>query len=195
MAGQIKVDHLQLGDSLTAAVNFVWQTNTDGSAKLARGNVGATTQDILTINSQGAVFIRGSSTNDSAPAGYVGEFVESDVPNASPVALVTSVSKTVTPIVLTAGDWDVSATIASTIMNTTTEFTGSISTVNNTLANDRQARIRVGTAGNLIGVYSAAIQPKRISLSATTTIYLVAQAVFASGSNSAYGTISARRVR
>jgi len=55
MAGQIKVNQLQLGDSLTATQNFVWQTNVDGTAKLARGNVGATTQDILTVDAAGAV--------------------------------------------------------------------------------------------------------------------------------------------
>jgi len=57
MAGQIKVNQLQLGDSLTATQNFVWQTNVDGTAKLARGNVGATTQDILTVDAAGYVGI------------------------------------------------------------------------------------------------------------------------------------------
>jgi hypothetical protein len=55
MAGQIKVNQVQLGDSLTATRNFVWQTNVDGTAKLARGNVGATTQDILTVDANGRV--------------------------------------------------------------------------------------------------------------------------------------------
>lgn len=53
MAGTIKANAVQLGDSATAANNFVLQTNTDGSAKLARGNLGATTQDILTVDAAG----------------------------------------------------------------------------------------------------------------------------------------------
>jgi len=57
MAGQIKVNQLQLGDSLTATQNFVWQTNVDGTAKLARGNVGDTTQDILMVDAAGYVGI------------------------------------------------------------------------------------------------------------------------------------------
>jgi hypothetical protein len=57
MAGQIKVNQVQLGDSLTATQNFVWQTNVDGTAKLARGNVGATTQDILTVDATGKITI------------------------------------------------------------------------------------------------------------------------------------------
>jgi hypothetical protein len=55
MAGQIKVNQVQLGDSLTETQNFVWQTNVDGTAKLARGNVGETTQDILTVDANGRV--------------------------------------------------------------------------------------------------------------------------------------------
>ena len=55
MAGQIKANQLQLGDSATATQNFVWQTNVDGTAKLARGNIGATSQDILTVGAGGVV--------------------------------------------------------------------------------------------------------------------------------------------
>lgn len=55
MAGSIKTNSVQLGDSATATQNFVWQTNVDGTAKLARGNAGATTQDILTVDAAGKV--------------------------------------------------------------------------------------------------------------------------------------------
>ncbi len=55
MAGKLTTNQIQLGDSATATQNFVLQTNVDGSAKLARGNAGATTQDILSISSGGVV--------------------------------------------------------------------------------------------------------------------------------------------
>lgn len=55
MAGGLTIDALQLGNSATAANNFVWRTNTDGTATLARGNVGVTTQDILTVNASGVI--------------------------------------------------------------------------------------------------------------------------------------------
>lgn len=55
MAGKVVINQLQLGDSGTATHNFVLQTNVDGSAKLARGNAGATTQDVMTVNSAGVV--------------------------------------------------------------------------------------------------------------------------------------------
>lgn len=55
MSGQIKANQLQLGDSSTATQNFVLQTNVDGTAKLARGNAGATTQDLIHIDASGNV--------------------------------------------------------------------------------------------------------------------------------------------
>jgi hypothetical protein len=55
MAGDLITNRVQLGDNATAANNFVWQTNIDGTAKLARGVIGATTQDILTVDASGRV--------------------------------------------------------------------------------------------------------------------------------------------
>jgi len=60
MAGTINTNTVQLGDSATATQNFTLRTNVDGTATLARGNVGATTQDILTVDANGkAVFSQG----------------------------------------------------------------------------------------------------------------------------------------
>jgi len=55
MAGKITAGTIQLGDSSTATQNFVVNTAVDGSMKIARGNAGATTQDVLTVSSGGAV--------------------------------------------------------------------------------------------------------------------------------------------
>lgn len=46
---------VQLGDSATATQNFVLQTMLDGTAKLSRGNLGSTTQDVLTVDAAGKV--------------------------------------------------------------------------------------------------------------------------------------------
>ena len=55
MAGITKT-HIQLGDSATATNNFMLTSQTaDGTMKLARGNNGATTQDILTVNADGGI--------------------------------------------------------------------------------------------------------------------------------------------
>ena len=53
MSGNISVDKIQLGNSITPANNFVIQTNTDGTAKLARGNIGSTISDIFNVDVAG----------------------------------------------------------------------------------------------------------------------------------------------
>ena len=47
--------NMQLGQSATATQNFTMNTGLDGTMKLARGNVGATTQDVMTVASNGIV--------------------------------------------------------------------------------------------------------------------------------------------
>lgn len=59
MAGTIK-SNVQLGDSLTATQNFtLTAAAADGTLKLARGNAGATTQDILTVDAAGVASLLG----------------------------------------------------------------------------------------------------------------------------------------
>lgn len=51
----IKADNVQIGQNATASQNFVLKQGADGTCTLARGNVGATTQDILTVDAAGKV--------------------------------------------------------------------------------------------------------------------------------------------
>ena len=55
-----------------------------------------------------AAGVKGTTTNDSAAAGTVGEEIVSTVIVGSAVSLTTATAATVTSIALTAGDWDVS---------------------------------------------------------------------------------------
>jgi hypothetical protein len=59
MAGTIKADVIQLGDSGTADNNFFLKTNGDGSASLVRGN-NPTGTNILTVSAAGKVNIESS---------------------------------------------------------------------------------------------------------------------------------------
>ena len=52
---KVSGNSIQLGDSATASQNFVLQTMLDGTAKLSRGNLGSTTQDVLTVDAAGKV--------------------------------------------------------------------------------------------------------------------------------------------
>lgn len=62
----LKVNSAQIGQSLTATNNFTWyQPSTpDGTVRLGVGNSGATTSDVVTVNSSGNVGI-----GTSSPAG------------------------------------------------------------------------------------------------------------------------------
>jgi len=61
MAGNLKVQQVQLGDSATATNNFVLSVpaTPDGSVKLSRGVLGATTSDVLSIGADGRVTGKG----------------------------------------------------------------------------------------------------------------------------------------
>lgn len=142
--------------------------------------------------------LAGTTTNDAASAGNIGELVSSYIASGSAVSLVNATAKDVTTISLTAGDWDVIAAIyfhpgAST---STAQMLVSPSTTLNTLD------LTVGNFGEvslvtqvLTGDYSVVSPPLRVSLSGTTTYHCVAQAGFTVSTMTAYGGCRARRIR
>lgn len=137
--------------------------------------------------------IVGTTTNNNANAGSIGEFVTS---SAGPTALTTGVTVNLTSISLTAGDWDISGTISTAPAGTTvqTNMVVGISTVSVTFG-------AIGSATQLpfsapAGVNVVVPTPNfRLSLSTTTTVFLIAQVVFSVSTLSANGQIRARRVR
>lgn len=58
--GDLKVDRIQLGQNGTATKNFTFKQGADGTLTLARGNAGATTQDILTVDVNGNIGFKNS---------------------------------------------------------------------------------------------------------------------------------------
>lgn len=164
--------------------NFLTSINTSGIPVAAQPTSG----DIL-----------GTATNDNAAAGYIGEYVSSNVPIGSAVSLTTGVAKTVTSISLTAGDWDVGGTVGFSEGATTTctQQIAGISTTNNTLPTSPGAGAYAQQGGTGVNG-TGAVMPTgttRISLAATTTVYLIAQASFAASTDAAYGFLWARRAR
>jgi hypothetical protein len=136
----------------------------------------------------------GTTTNDNANAGNVGEYVSSTIPPGSAVALATSTSANVTSISLTAGDWDVFGQVFINPAGgtNTTSFMASSSTTSATLASPPDFVIAYSSTGVGIG---NPISTKRFSVNTTTTVFLVVFATFTGGTNAAYGTLAARRRR
>lgn len=142
--------------------------------------------------------ILGTNTNNYADAGSVGEYLSASVTSASAVSLVTTVSKNVTSIALTAGDWWVGGAVAFTYGATTsiTHIQGSASQASNTL--DADIKFSMPMAAFVPGANSPMAQSvpvTRVILAAPATIYLVAYGTFTVSTLSAFGHIFARRAR
>jgi hypothetical protein len=145
------------------------------------------------------VGIQGTTTNNNAQAGSVGEFISATVTSGAAVALTTGVLASVTTISLTAGDWDVRGTVGFQL-GTSTSITAMLGGVSSTGSLPNPA------SGGVFAQYQAAVAPgsvnpaystgpTRISLAATTTVSLLAQAIFTVAGLAAFGFIGARRVR
>lgn len=140
-----------------------------------------------------------SGTNDSASAGDLGEYQEAEVLAGSAVSLTTATPANITSLALTAGDWDVWGEAAFTLNAATTvsAVNGWIYTTSATLPTaPNKGAIATLTAVLTTGATQCLpVGARRISLSATTTVYLSAQAAFAVNTMAAYGMLCARRVR
>jgi hypothetical protein len=147
----------------------------------------------------GQMPIIGTATNDAAPAGTIGEYIESVVTSGSAVALVTATPKTVTSILLSAGDWDVDAigyvlpAATTSVTNVVTSISGITNTLDITPGKINGLTFQANVSGG--AAYSMVVPPYRLSLAGPTTVYLVGQAIFTVSTAGAYGIISARRVR
>ena len=184
--------------------NFPGGTPILNTAANAINNISCLTKDATHLNCYGGVAsgaqLLGTTTNDNATAGNVGEEMTSSIVVGSAVSLTTATPANVTSLSLTAGDWDVcGATVlfnagASTV--TTSEIAG-ISTTSATLPTAPAGGYTVDQGISITGntLPSLTLGCQRESLASTTTVYLVAQAAFTVSTNSAYGKLRARRVR
>jgi hypothetical protein len=141
--------------------------------------------------------IPGTSTNDNASAGNVGEFISSTVLVGSAVSVSSVTAFNVTSISLTAGDWDVWGTLATNPGGSTTQVscTGWLTTSSATIPTIPNN----GAFNSLVGISATTgltmpLGRMRLSLSATTTVFLEGFVNF-TGTDAAYGFIGARRVR
>src|SRR5574337_1898836 len=89
----------------SASHKFLTQIGTDGSVSQAQ----PVSADIL-----------GTTTNDDAAAGYIGEVISSNIAVGSAVSLSSGTIANITSISLTAGDWDVYGWASSNVAGTTT---------------------------------------------------------------------------
>jgi len=137
--------------------------------------------------------IVGTTTNNNAAAGSVGEYI----PASASTGLTNSTFTNVTSISLTAGDWDVfggfllAASGGAVMLN---QAVGASSTSATLGANGTYYQFAdAAIAAN--ATMGGAMPTQRFSLASTTTIYAVVFAQFASGSVTATAKLDARRFR
>lgn len=145
--------------------------------------------------------IPGTTTNDSATAGNIGEYVETAVLSASAVSLTNATDANIATISLPSGDWDVTGMVvykpAATTNYTFTWHSISTASATNDSTTPSAFNIYRFPTGNVPAsdFCTAGVGPVRKSLSGTTTIYLVARVAFTVDTMAAYGHLRARRVR
>lgn len=154
-----------------------------------------------TITPSQTAGIVGTTTNNSANTGSFGEYVTGTT-SAATTSLSTGTSVNVgagTNISLTAGDWDCTGVVNFTLGATTsvTNLSGGVSTTTGTLP-AQDSFFDFETAANVMTntkVAAYVCPTVRLSISGTTSVFLVTQATFTASTITAGGTVRCRRMR
>ncbi len=159
----------------------------------------ATQANIVTLSKSTGVAVHGTNTNDNAAAGYVGEYMEnvnSGVANNMPSSGVVGIDQNID---LTAGDWDITATIyidpnGATVTTPPAMWISATSGNSNTgrLLGVNYMRNETTTAG----VYTMTVPNYRVTIASGTTSYYLKGLISYSVATPKYNhRISARRIR
>jgi hypothetical protein len=138
----------------------------------------------------------GTTTNNNAASGSVGEIIQNIILSASPVSMTNNVITDITSITLTAGDWDIFGNVTISGLGVTTPLyqswsnTTSVTRPNSSLLSTVQTQT---AATNF--TWGSSVPYLRLSLSGSTIVYLTAYAAFTAGTVTAGGGLYARRVR
>jgi hypothetical protein len=156
--------------------------------------VADTTGD-LSRTGGGGIDIEGTNTNDSAPTGYIGEYLST---TGSSGSLTTAVSANAASISLTAGEWDLFGFAFYSGGGTTNanNASTSLSTVSATQSGGLDRSNVWRDAGGVVDPFlQHPVGPFRVQLTTTTTYYLVASMTFTGTAPAAAGLLRARRMR
>jgi hypothetical protein len=182
----------------TESIVTLESDNGVGSVTIRSSNTNNTSPPVVATFKESGVEIKGTTTNDSAAAGNVGEYVASVA--ASTSAPTTGQFGDLTSISLTAGDWDVTGMVhfdssgatwsnvdAGISPSSGTSFASQVQG-DNILRASWANTSTATTEHNLTLLY-------RVSISTTTTYYLKFLVTYSAGTPIGQGRISARRVR
>jgi hypothetical protein len=173
----------------TGTGNVVRQT----SPTLITPILGAATATSLTFSPTTSGII-GTTTNDNASAGIVGELISSVISFASSVNLVTATPKNITSISVSSGDWDI---FGNGSIHNNPGLSNGFFWTSTTSATLPDLSLVCGIGGSATGGsnINSATPTLRYSFAGPTTVFLSCQAGFSAGTATACGGIYARRVR
>ncbi len=167
----------------------------DGAGTINYSDISFTgTSFKVNVTTQNGGLLKGGQTQ-APTAGFIGEQIRATLAVGSATSLTNNTAKNITSISLTAGIWDVSGIVAFQSITTGTALQMGISNTTNTLNNNygddtiTSPTMPTASAGAMLTLPSL-----RLTLTATTTTYLVALASYTVGSATGYGRISATRV-
>lgn len=155
---------------------------------IAAGGVNADITQLTGLT--GVSPLPGVTNASEAATGKVGEVLSSTITG---VSLTNATTTNMVALTLTPGDWDV---YGSTNINTTAGASYMYCALTLTSATiDDVLYVNGGPMTLTTGNMRQPVGPRRVNVSANTTIYLVAGANFSSGTSTATGRIIARRRR
>lgn len=168
---------------------------------LGLGTIATQAASAVAITGGTITGITGVTDASNESAGKIGEVISSTVASGSAVALTTGVAANVTSIALTAGDWEISGVVgykgagygggsATIILSAEQGISSTSATIG---AESDTSSISLGIAMAVDDRFP--IPTCRVNINAGATYYLVANAGFVTNTLSAYGRITARRVR
>lgn len=179
--------------------------NVTGSGAIVLANAptfvtGTVTAPSVTFSSTSGII--GTTTNNNAAAGSVGELNSTVVLAGSAVSLTSGATSDIGTLLLQPGDYDVWGEGWSLpgVATTTSAFTVSLNTTTATIAGTPSVNTSTSAymsplaAGIDVQIPVAACRIS-VATATTTTVYLCANAIFAISTMGAYGKIIARRVR
>lgn len=174
----------------TGTGNVVLQT----SPTLITPNIGVATATSLAFNPTTNGII-GTTTNNNAGPGFVGEYVVSTVLKGAGVAALNGIAKDITTISLTPGDWIVYGGAGASPTNLLSGFQVWISLVSATIPNTALTEGFQNVVAAQHSYIGFSAQPLRVSINVPTTVYLSVLINFPVGTSEAYGKLFALRTR
>lgn len=151
------------------------------------------------LDVNGAVTLKGTTAGTDAAAGDIGEVISSEIIGGGAVTLVSATPKTITSIVLSAGDWDLYGSVSLSTAATTsiTRLAESLAGATNSTDQSPNRYWFHQTAALVPGVvtWGMPAMAHRVSIAAPTTFYLTTDCTFSVAALVAFGKIWARRAR